>query len=266
MNLWIFDVDGVLSNLSEKTTDHEILRHIASLLKNGDAVALNTGRSFTTIEETVIQPLEKLIIDKTHLKNMFIVCEMGNVLGSFKDGSFHKQILDDPILPELSDQIREIVEKDFSAAMFFDETKETMLSIEIKDGFDLEIYKKAQDIIHEKITALLLSNKYLQLNLVIGRNPIAIDIQYEDAGKHLGAERIEDWMMANNIKPEKIYMLGDSPSDSKMAEELQNTYSVIFVFVGEKEKLDTDKLMCEIIYTKEKYNKGTLEFLTSHIT
>lgn len=263
MNTWIFDVDGVLSNLEDKITDPEILKHIADLLKNGNAIALNTGRSFSTIEETVLRPLEKLIIDKTHLKNMFIVCEMGNVLGSFKDGAFHKQLLDDPILPELSDQIREMVEKDFSAAMFFDESKETMLSIEVKDGFDLEIYKKAQDTLHEKITALLLSNKYLQMNLVIGRNPIAIDIQYEDAGKHLGAERIEDWMMAEGIKPETIYMIGDSPSDSKMAEELQNTYSVIFVFVGEKEKLDTDRLMCEIVYTKEKYNKGTLEFLKS---
>lgn len=266
MNAWIFDVDGVLSDLEEKISDHEILKHIASLLKKGEAVALNTGRSFTTIERSVLEPLYTYIEDKAHLKNMFIVCEMGNVLGFYEDGTFKKKLLDDPILPELAEQIQEIVEKDFSTAMFFDESKETMISIEVRDGFDMEIYKKAQDLLHEKISDLLLSNKYLQLNLVIGRNPIAIDIQYEDAGKHLGAERIEDWMMAEEIKPDAIYMIGDSPSDSRMAEELQNTYNVTFVYVGEKEKLDTDKLMCEIVYTKEKYNKGTLEFLTSKLT
>lgn len=46
-----------------------------------------------------------------------------------------------------------------------------------------------------------------------------------------------------------------------MAEELQDEYSVEFVFVGDPSELDKSRLHCPVIFTNKKYDAGTLEFL-----
>lgn len=261
MNAWIFDVDGVLTNLKTKNVaEPKILTHMYNILAAGDIVALNTGRSLATVEDHVLKPFFKVVLDKSHLRNLFVVCEMGNVTATVKNAEITKRILDDPILSDFSDKIQEIIKEDFSECMFFDESKETMISIEIKQDFDMQIYKKRQEMFLKQVTELLMDEKFMELNLKVMKNSIAVDIAYEDAGKHLGAERIEDWMMENGLKPDTIYMIGDNNSDVQMAQELENSYHVIFVFVNDKSEL-RDTPMCEVVYTKEKFAKGTLEFL-----
>lgn len=264
MNAYIFDVDGViLDQQTKEITEPEIIRFLHEIIKRGDVLTFNTGRAFAGVEEKILTPLLEMTEDKSLFKHVFVCCEMGNVLATYKNGAWDKKIMDDPFPTPLQNEIKKMVEDEFSESMFYNDTKETMVTVEMKDGFDLAVYSKRQEQIYEKLSELLLQDKYLPLGFKISKNMIAIDIQYEDSGKHLGAERIEDWLLEENLKPEKLYMIGDNHSDSEMAEELQDKYTVVFVFVNDKSKLTTDRLMCEVVYTAEKFTKGTLEFLKS---
>lgn len=259
MNAWVFDIDGVITDPATKIADEKILKHIPILLEKGYFVALNTGRSFTWTEEKILTPLIKNVQDLSMLKNMFIVCEFGNVLASFHNESFKKRILDDPLPEDLQKKVISIA-SEFAESLSFDDSKETMISFEMHDGFEVEKFEPIIKSLEEKINNILQTD-YVDLNLRVETNQIALDILYEDAGKHLGAERIEDFMLEHSIKPKVIFMLGDNPSDSQMAEELQGAYPVRFVYVGDEKKLNRDNLTCDVIFTKSKYTLGTLEFL-----
>lgn len=260
MNAWIFDVDGVLTDPITKKPDEKVLKHLGSLLQEGEFVALNTGRSFSWTNDSILSQLSNYVLDEKHFEKFFVVCEKGNVLANFEKGKWVKKVLDDSLPKPLQDEVAEIT-KEYSESMFIDTSKETMISIEMKDGFDIDTYSDRQKSVYPKIETILVK-KYREMELIIDPSQISLDIQYEDAGKHLGAERIEDFMMENGIKPEKVYMFGDSSSDVQMASELEGSYQVVFIFVNEKSKLKNTP-MCEVVYTKEKFTKGTLEFLES---
>ncbi len=261
MNAWVFDIDGVITDPVTKKADHKILKHLSNILHNGDFVAFNTGRSFSWTKDTVLDPFSEYVMDKTLLENVFVVCEKGNVLASYKNSEWEKKVLDDALPEVIQAEVKKIIEEEFNDSMFFDTSKETMVTAEMKEGFDMELFGKRIQALDKKINEIIMNKRYASLELKTDPSHIALDIQYEDAGKHLGAERIEDFMMEKGIRPEIIYMLGDSPSDSQMASELQDNYHVIFVFLGGREKLNTDHLTCEIIYPKERFTKGALEFL-----
>ncbi|MFI5265542.1 MAG: HAD family hydrolase, partial [Candidatus Levyibacteriota bacterium] len=140
--------------------------------------------------------------------------------------------------------------------------KTTMISVEMKDGFDNDVYSKQQKILHEKIEQLLSLPEYKNLKLRIDPSQISLDIQPQGAGKHLGAVRIEKWLQENNYKPEKVIMFGDSPSDIEMAEELEDRFLCEFVFVNDSAKLDTKNLTCKVVFTKASFTQGTLEYLS----
>ncbi len=262
MNAWVFDIDGVITDPVSKKADHKILKHLSNILQNGDFVSFNTGRSFVWTKDVILDSLLEYVTDHSLLKNVFVICEMGNVLAVYKDSEWQKRVLDDSLPEVIQKEIKKIIEEEFSECMFFDETKETMITAEMKEGFSMDLFKKRVKSLEEKVNAILMNKKYASLELRAVAGHISLDVQYEDAGKHLGAERIEDFMMENGIKPETVYMLGDSNSDSQMAQELEGSHKVIFVFVNDKSALK-DTPMCEIIYTKEKFTNGTLEFLNN---
>lgn len=261
MHAWVFDIDGVIVDPVTKKADHKILKHLSTILHNGDFLAFNTGRSFSWTKDTILDSFSKYVLDSELLKNVFVVCEKGNVLGIYKDSTWEKRLLDDALPEVIESEIKHIIETEFNDCMFLDTTKETMITAEMIEGFDMKLFEPRVKALDHKVNEILMNKKYASLELKTEPSHIALDIQYEDAGKHLGAERIEDFMMEHGIKAKTIYMLGDSPSDSQMASELQGNHHVVFVFVGHKEKLNTDHLMCEIIYTKEHFTKGALEFL-----
>lgn len=256
---YIFDVDGVITDPVSKDANQDVLKHILKILEKGDFVALNTGRSFSWTKDKILTPLIEKVQDSSILKNMFIVCEFGNVLARFENNEFVKRVLDDPLPEDLQEKMKKLAAQ-FSDSLFYDESKETMISLEMKDGFDVEKFEPIMKDLEEKVSKIV-NTEYVNLELRVETNQIALDIQYDDAGKHLGAERIEDFMLENMLKPSIIYMFGDNPTDSQMAEELQGTYEVKFIYVGDKSKLDTEKLTCDIIYPVAKYTAGTLEFL-----
>jgi HAD superfamily hydrolase (TIGR01484 family) len=264
MNAYIFDVDGVITNPSLKLVEHkEILQKIANLLSSNNLIALNTGRSLSWVNERIILPLLQYISAKTNLKNLFAVGEKGGTWFNFDDNGaiqFHKdESISVPF--DLQEKTKELISNSFSDTMFYDDTKETMISTEMRDGFSIDEYKKNQKELIAKMAAIL-GEMQLAQTLKIDPTTIATDIENRMVGKDYAMERIIDWINHSGLKPEKFITFGDSKSDIPMAEKLyEHKLPVSFVYVGD-DNLNTNSMRFPTITTKEKFDKGTLEYLT----
>jgi hydroxymethylpyrimidine pyrophosphatase-like HAD family hydrolase len=262
----IFDVDGVITNPQKKRiTEFEILDEIIRSLERGIPVALNTGRSVSWMTEKVINLLNEKVGDKTILKNFLAVGEKGGTWAEF-DGQGKLIINKDKnisVPDNLKDAVRDLIRDKFSESMFYDESKLTMISTEMKDGHSLEDYKEQQKILVSEFE-LLLSKNNLGEKFKIDPTTIAVDVENTFVGKHFAVRRIINWIKNKGIKPQRYITFGDSfRSDIPMAEELYlQNLPVEFVYVG-KEDIDTAKLPFPIKITQNKYGKGTLEFLKS---
>ncbi len=260
---FLFDVDGVITNPAEKrVTEEGLIETIAEKLDNGDIVTLNTGRSLSWMMDRVIKPIENAVKDKKNLNNFLAVGEKGGSWLFFQDGEWITEIDENLSTPEnLQNTIRNLINDKFRDCMFYDESKLTMISTEMIDGHPIAKYSEKQHVLVEEMKQILEQSEFKSLDLKIDPTTIATDIQNSHVGKHLGARRIANWLKEKNIKPEHVIAIGDSQSDTEMAEELQDEYSLDFVFVGNPEKLKFDKLKKKPIFTKSRFGEGTLEFL-----
>ncbi|MBI2031073.1 MAG: HAD hydrolase family protein [Candidatus Levybacteria bacterium] len=147
--------------------------------------------------------------------------------------------------------------------MFFDYTKQTMVSVEMTDGYSLIDYKKNQSALINDLSNII-NKSDLGKHFKIDPTVIAADIENKHVGKGFAVRRIIDWLEETEIKPQKFITFGDSKSDLPMGEKLHELgFKVEFVFVGEKSHLKKTKYPFPIFFTKSKFEKGTLEFLES---
>lgn len=262
MNIWIFDLDGVLTDPFQKKVIYPaLLDELITRLKNHDLVAFNTGRTFEFIEKEVIDPLKQhlAIHNQTHLiSNILAVGEKGAVELEFGEEEERKEYIDPQIqVPQrLVQSIHNLIRNKFSASMFFDSTKRTMISTEMPDNFSLEEYQKDQKRLLESMREAVKPYP----NLIIEPNIIAIDIQDRRVGKHLGAQRILAWMRKKKASPDYFYCFGDSASDRDMAQEFaKEDKEVTFIYVGKDEVTQSPDF--QTIRTKSYYTEGTLEYL-----
>ena len=253
---WIFDIDGEVSK-------PQILSHIADKLKNGEPVAFNTGRSSSWLIERVINPLLGMIEDKSVLENFIAVSEKGGCWATFdKDGTMQEDKDDSISVPEsLQQQVKKLINENYANSMFFDESKQTMISTEMHDGFSIEEYKKDQNRLVVDLNKILQDNNFSD-KLKIDPTTIATDIENKHVGKGFATERILELLKKKGIKPLQFIAFGDSPSDIAMAEKLhERNLSFTFIFVDNKGQLKGRKHPFPIVYTKNRFDKGTLEFL-----
>lgn len=260
--VYIFDVDGVLTNPSLKKIEHkEILNKIAKLLEN-NLVALNTGRSLAWILERVINPLIELVEDKDNLENFYAVGEKGGTWLSISKSAQVNEFKDEQISTplELRNKVRELIESEFADTTFFDNSKETMVSAEMNDGQNPEEgYRAAQNQLITKLKKIL-EEEGLDKNFKIDPTTIATDIENKIVGKDFGVNRIIAWFKAKNVIIDRIICFGDSKSDIPMAQEIYKMgYAPEFVYVG-KDALE-NYYPFKVIYAHEKYDRGTLEYL-----
>ena len=83
-------------------------------------------------------------------------------------------------------------------------------------------------------------------------------------GKGFATERVLDLIKQMGIIPKQFIAFGDSPSDITMAEELQErNLSFTFIFVDDKGQFKGREHPFPIVYTKSRFDKGTLEFLNN---
>lgn len=156
--------------------------------------------------------------------------------------------------------------------MFYDASKRTMISTEMKeindnrfDGkINLETYRKDQIELVELFKKLL-QDRGLSDNLEIDPTTIATDIQNRHVGKDFAVHKALSWLSAKGLNITKFIAVGDSYSDLAMAKELHdNGQHVEFVFVGndnDREKIESAGHSFPIYYTHQKFNRGTAEFL-----
>lgn len=263
---WIFDVDGVITNPQEKKiTQPEILHEIVKRLERKELVAINTGRTIAWVKDKVLNLLIKIIKEKKLLLNLLIVGEKGGTWAEFNEQNNLIENIDNKIsVPgSLKDIVRNLINDRYSASMFYDEPKSTMISVEMKDGYPLDDYQKKQPALLAQFKALLKS-KNLENEFKIDPTTIATDIENKFVGKNFAVKRIIKWIKNKGINPQKYITFGDSfSSDLPMAQEIYSQgFPVEFVYVGE-ESIDVSKYSFPIIITQNKFEKGTLEFLKS---
>lgn len=262
----IFDVDGVITNPQEKrVTEPEILDEIIERLEKGEPVALNTGRSIEWVKDRVLNSLIGKVKDKKILQNLLAVGEKGGTWAEFNDRGNLVESKDDNIsVPDsLKQEIRSLINTKYETSMFYDESKLTMISAEMKDGYSLEDYRKEQITLSVEFEKLL-AGKNLTDRFKVDPTTIATDIENKFVGKNFSVKRITEWIKGKGINPQKYVAFGDSfRSDIPMAVELNSRKLPLeFIYVG-RENIDTSSYPFPIIQTNSKYGKGTLEFLKS---
>src|SRR5688572_32682728 len=125
------DVDGPLSNPDAKAVINPLIfPALHTLLEHGVPVVLNTGRPSQFVKQNVLAPLLALSPKNLHL--LHAVCEKGALWFSVNDDGRVTEHIDEEITvpSDLADSIRELVRKTYADTMFFDEMKQTMISVE----------------------------------------------------------------------------------------------------------------------------------------
>ena len=265
MTAWLFDVDGVITNSETKQiTDPQIVDEIISLLGK-EKVAFITGRSSSWLVEKVLSEIEKKVGDKNILDNLIALCEFGGVVLTYKNGLLSKSKKPSFIIhKELNREFQALIETKFSDSMLVDRTKETMITAEVHDNFDLKKFKVEEEKLASNLSSLL--DKYNQKNrLAVHVDRLGINIRYKEENKSTAVKEFLGWLENQKIKPWKFIAFGDSRNDTEMAEELyRQNLNFEFVFVGERQDLEGEGFPFPITFTKEHFEKGTLEYLASH--
>lgn len=262
-NAYLFDVDGVLSDPREKrVTEEGIYTRVIERLQRGEPVGLNTGRSTEWMEERIIRPLLEKLQDKSVLANFVAIGEKGGTWITFdeKGNMYHGRAQAISVPQDLNERVRQLVEEKYGDSMFFDATKETMISIEMKDGYKVEEFAKRQAELEGEL-AQILAETGQENTYKIDPTTIATDIESPHVGKALGADRFLQFLKDQDIKPARFIAFGDSRSDLEMADELERKQkSVEFVYVGDRAKLGNPQKGYPIEYI-EGFSQGTLAYL-----
>lgn len=257
MNAWIFDVDGVLSNLVERQMTEPVLSSsLRKILEQGDLLAFNTGRGAEWVQERILKPLEEFGVNPSLLHDVFIAGEKG---GAWQEADKELQIYESFVLPPLLlEKIKKLISDAFSDSMYFDESKRTMISIEMRKDFPIDVFSERQKQLHPVLTKYLeefgLGNDYF-----VQDDLIAMDIIHKTAGKDMGMQHILTWLETTGKNPEHFYCFGDNPSDLHMGEVLQEQgFALTFIYVGTRPLHPT---AFAPVITEEKFDKGTAEYL-----
>lgn len=149
--------------------------------------------------------------------------------------------------------------------MFYDDTKRTMVSIELlsleeRQGKSFAEFKRAQKKLVDELRALI-TRHHRETELRVDPTPIATDVENVRVGKALGAGKFVEFLNERALEPQEYVGFGDSESDFAMHEELQRLGEKSrFVFVGGREDSSGESEE-GVIVTNQHGDKGTLDFL-----
>jgi hydroxymethylpyrimidine pyrophosphatase-like HAD family hydrolase len=257
-NIYIFDIDGVITDLTTKEIDLNLVKKLEELIKGGSIVVFNSGRAVSWIEEKVIAELN---ISKDLLSSVFLVGEFGAVSVSYIDGG-ERQENQDPevsIRGDLKEEVIRLVEGKYRDSNFFDTAKKGMITVEKMDGYSLKDYLNLIPSIKADFEEIL-ARKGLTNLFEVTNDPIAVNIRAEKLDKIYSTKVALNWMKEKNYEIGNFLVFGDQPADLEMANEIAiQGYPVKMIYVGEN-PIEGGKDYL-IIKTKEKYTRGTLAFL-----
>lgn len=263
---WLFDVDGVITHPEQKkVTEPQIFDEIIKRLQAGEPVALVTGRSLDWLVDRVVTPLEaqvEQVENKRILDNFFVSGEFSGAYITYQNSKRELYINQEISVPtEIVKKARQITEQEFSDSMFWDEDKKTMVSIEMHDGFSVTEFKEPQRQLGEKLRQFL-KEYAIDDQFEVHEDRIATNIRDKRLNKHFAAKQVINWLKRKNIVPKLFVIFGDNVTDCEMSDELHaNGLNVELVFVGDPNQIKDTELPYRVIFTKERLEKGTLEYL-----
>lgn len=262
--LFLFDVDGVLTNPINNQPAIDALGNIAELLHAGHVVALNSGRGLPWIVNTIVAPLSDILWDVRALDHFCIVSEKGAALSTIQPSgdivTEHDQRIH-AIPADLRMAVLRLLSSSYAATMFSGDEKEYVLSPQALIGTDRHTFKMAQNRLNDDLHHLL-EQRGLSQTFTVDPTGIATDIQDHRLGKALGTQRILSWLQTRHLSTQRSVVFGDSPSDIQMASELYNRgIPVEFVFVGDPDQLDTATTPFPVIYPSMRYDRGVVAYL-----
>lgn len=259
---WLFDVDGVITDLTtKKIKEPQILEQIIKRLKNNEPIAFVTGRSLEWVEEEVFSKIKKLANSEMFI-NFFISGEFGGVSESFEDGKEVKRIDQELLVPQSVVQKAKNIAEKFSESMFFDSTKETIVTAEMNDGYsNIAKFNSERKKLAQKFRTLVKESGKGD-KFEVQEDTIAVNIRNKKANKKNSAAQVLNWLKRRKLMPSEFICFGDSATDLEMGQEIGSKgLKVRFVFVGKPEDIKEKNVSFPIIQTKGLYENGTLEYL-----
>jgi hypothetical protein len=230
----LLDVDGpIASPVTRTIASPSIITDLITLAGANVPISFVTGRSVTFIEDQVVDPLRAAGLPGT--MRMYGVCEKGAVWFPITADGIGVVVVDDSVaLPAAAiDAVRRLVIDRFADTMFFDETKQAMVSVEQRTDADDASYRAAAAVFTDAAFSLLTG---LGLGLRFGDRVVAdangavpfridptiisTDIESVTLDKDRGAERALAFFAASGPLPSVWRSVGDSRSDYLMADHL----------------------------------------------
>jgi hydroxymethylpyrimidine pyrophosphatase-like HAD family hydrolase len=261
---WLFDVDGVLSNVQTRTiTQMELVAILIDKLQKGDPVALITGRGLTALQTMVIQPLKNFVkeneIDEHILHLLFVSGEFGGVRLLHTNGNPVVSVDHNISLPEDLKKQLIAATKEYEDVIYFETKKQTMLSLpSYPHTADTTFVEKKDEIIAalRKITA-----KHPEIEVHSDR--YAINIKNKKANKHYSTSQFLNWLEEKKLSPDHYFAFGDSISDLEIGQELYDrNLPAEFIFVGREHELEGIHIPFSYSITSADFDEGTVEYLT----
>ncbi len=261
MNAWLFDVDGVITNLQTRKVEHpQIIQKIVEKLQNNEPVGIITGRSLPSLSNKVLSKIENQTKPQD-LSNLFASPEFGAITIDYSKGKRVENIDKTLLIPSsLINECRSIADN-YKDVFYVDEEKITHFTLAVHKGIDENVFKTKQIELVKKLGKLV-TKLGLGNEIEVHHDSIAINVKNKKLNKHLATQKLLSWLMGKNSNPELFFVFGDSKSDLEMGEELFNqSKKFTFVYVGEGKIKETG---FKITRTSKLYDEGALEYLLSN--
>lgn len=231
----LLDVDGPIASPVTRRVPAPIIRDLAVLAAAGVPIAFITGRSLAFLRDHVVAELVSHGLDDGI--RMYGVCEKGAIWFPITAQGIGPVELDTSVaLPDtVVDGLRDLVRRDFSSTMFFDETKQAMVSVEQRQDVSHDRYRAVQPDFNRAAFALCAAHG-IGVSLDDQQAPdarglvpfrveptiISTDIESVTLDKDRAAERALDFFAGNGPLPLLWRSVGDSRSDYLMADHVHS--------------------------------------------
>jgi hydroxymethylpyrimidine pyrophosphatase-like HAD family hydrolase len=231
----LLDVDGPVASPVTRDVQPGIIADLLALAAAGVPVIFNTGRSDAFIREQVMEPMIAAGMPAGTV--IHAICEKGAVWFSYTaEGPGPVHVDRELAIPQnFGDDVRRLVAEDYSAHMFYDETKRAMVSVEQHIAVANTDYRAEQELFDADAMDLMVRHGLGvvrldhhvpdsddQVDFRVDPTIISTDIESVRLGKDLGASRAVEFLAAQGITPQAWRTVGDSRTDYAMADWLHH--------------------------------------------
>lgn len=242
----MLDVDGPIASPETRTIAiGSIVPDLVTLAGAGVPIAFITGRSEQFIREQVVAPLVAASLPAD--SRVYGVCEKGAVWFPIGSSGIGEVAVDHSVAlpPAAVDALRQLVAADYADTMFFDETKQAMVSVEQRTDVSHERYAQAQRAFNDAAFDLISSHglgirfddrqapdAHGDVPFRIDATIISTDIESVRLDKNHAAARALAYFAEAGPLPKLWRSVGDSRGDYLMADHLHEAgYEVAHVDV-----------------------------------